>query len=114
MIDVSISNYRILSLFYSSEIRIYRYLFYTWKHQLGSDKINQEIENKFNELYERSEKIYEIILNTLKEMDACDMGNELLLLGRYQEQNNELFKVYKDMKEIIETEFKNIKKSVMN
>ena len=105
MKDVSISNYRILSLFYSSEIRIYRYLLNTWKHQLRFEKINEKSEKRFNELYLESEQIYENILNTLKEMDESDSTSELLLLGRFQEQNNLLSKIYRECQEIMETEF---------
>lgn len=108
MKDVSISNYRILSLFYSSDIRIYRYLINTWKHQLRYEKIGKETARKFNDLFLESEGIFENISNILKEMDETDSSNELLLLGRFQEQNNLLSKVYKECTEIIEAEFKKL------
>jgi hypothetical protein len=108
MKDVSISNYRILSLFYYTEIRIHRYLINTWKHQLQFEKIDEESEIRFDELYQESERIYENILNTLKEMDESSESTELLLLGRFQEQNNLLSKVYKECTGIVESEFKKL------
>ena len=108
MKDVSISNYRILSLYYSSDIRIYRYLMDTWKHQLRFEKISKETEQKFNDLYLESERIFENISNILKEMDETDSTNELLLLGRFQEQNNMLSRVYKQCTEIMENTCKKL------
>jgi hypothetical protein len=72
--------------------------------------IDDSTEEKFNELIQESERIYETILNTFKEMDEYNSTNELLLLGRFQEQNNNLFQIYTDLTEIIESIFKKIKK----
>ena len=80
----------------------------TWKHQLQYEKIGKETLRKFNDLFLESEGIFENISNILKEMDETDSTNELLLLGRFQEQNNLLSKAYKECTEIIETEFKKL------
>ena len=92
MKDVSISNYRILSLFYSSDIRIYRYLMNTWKHQLQFEKISEENERKFNELFLESERIFENISNILKEMELLKNWNQnyQLLLKKLEKENQNL------------------------